>query len=302
MRTEFGNVSVAANELTLPQTKKLVAAHVNSPRVSDNLLIGFDSRHLIFDNGRIFRMQTDVLAAFTPFDNFNYQIRFWEDGTTENFVLLYLDDEKYNLKAGRFYPAFGLRNADHKAFARERTGHGSNVYLDGLSVGADFNGLNLVGETFNEQEQTILGGHAFYNVFLEPISLLAGSSVRWSEKKEDEGGPSNRTFPHAKSLFGGINYDRFTLMGDLDLVGKSNDTLIFYSNFTTRLAYGLYLIGEYNFFDGDRSLKSGVDEFVRVSVELFPLPFVELRPSYTYYTRGALEDQDDFFVQVHFGY
>jgi hypothetical protein len=109
-------------------------------------------------------------------------------------------------------------------------------------------------------------------------------------------------FPHIRALFGGLSWNRFTLMGEADLVGFSSDTLITFANLTTRLTYGLYLVGEYNFFDGDRHVLGDVDEFVRLSCEVFPLPFVEVRPSYTYYTRGALEETDDFFVQVHLGY
>ena len=302
MRTEFGNVSVAANELCLPQSKKLVSAHTKSPRVAKNLLIGFDSRYLVFDNGRIFRMQTDLFAAFTPFDNFYYQFRFWESGITENYALMYFADEKYYVKIGRFYPAFGLRNADHTAYNRQRTGFLSTQYLDGLSAGAQFGGLKVVGEVFNVDEQSIVGGHTTYNYYLHPFGLFAGASFRWSEVKVDGGVPSNRTFPHAKAVFGGVNYDRFTLLGEMDFAGRSNDSLIFYANLTTRLEYGLYLIGEYSFFDADRHYRSPEDEFVRLSMELFPLPFVELRPSYTYYTRGLMKKQDDFFVQVHFGY
>lgn len=299
-RNEFGNHVVAFNELCLPQTKKLVKDHYISPRVAKNLLIGFDSRYLVFDDGYIFRMQTDVYLNVTPFKNFSYQFRFWENGISENYALLYLGEQKYYAKLGRFYPAYGLRNADHKAFNRERTGHPSNLYLDGLSLGYNAGRLKLVGEVFSEGRQNIFGLNATYTAYNFGLNYMAG--VSWRSSEEIENTDSNGRFPFARAVFGGLSYDRFTLMGELDLVGRASDTLIAYANLTSRLTYGLYLIGEYNFFDGNRNAASGVDEFVRLSVELFPLPYVELRPSYTYYTSGVRKNEDDFFVQFHVGY
>lgn len=298
MRNEFGNYSVALNELCLPQTKKLMVERYKPPRLSESVTFGFDTRHLVFDDGRIFRMQTDAYLAVEPLKDFFYHFRFWENGVSEHYALLNFDHQKYFVKAGRFYPAYGLRNADHKAFTRERTGHGSNVYLDGFSVGAEIYEVNITAEIFNPNQRGVYGLHLFRARYCKPFGYLIGTSIRLSEEVAGTTG----AHPNAKAVFGGLSYDRFTLLGELDIAGKGNDTLITYGSLTTRLEYGLYLVVEYNFFDGNRDVADGVDEFVRVSVELFPIPFVELRPSYTYYTRGLLKDQDDFFVQVHFGY
>ncbi|MDH3891143.1 MAG: hypothetical protein OEV49_08655 [candidate division Zixibacteria bacterium] len=298
MRNEYGNHAVGFNELCLPSTKRKLADKYRSPRLSEAVTIGLDSRHLIFDDGRVFRMQTDAFVNAEPIERFSYQLRFGEAGISENYALWRQADDRFYIKAGRFYPAYGLHSSDHKAFVQERTGHGSNVYLDGLSVGALVKGINFVAEAMDESGRGIYGAHLYRASGYGPVGYLVGASLRLPE----ESGGSTGRFPISRALFGGISYDRFTLMGELDLAGKANDTLITYANLTTRLEYGLYLIAEYNFFDGDRSLKSGVDEFMRVSIELYPLPFVQLRPSYTYYTRGIRQDEDDLFLQVHFGY
>lgn len=298
MRNEFGNFSVALNELTLPASKKKVLEYYHSPRVTKALSVGFDSRHLIFDDGRVFRMQTDFFANLEPFQGFSYLMRFTENGITENYALISFADSKYYIKAGRFYPAFGLHNSDHKSYNNERTGHGSNVYLDGLSSGFNYRGFNLSAEIFGDNDQAVYGVHLYKTAYYSNFNFLGGLSLQLSEEING----SNLSHPHAKALFGGIGYDRFSLLGELDFVGQSNDTMIVYSNLTTRLEYGLYLIGEYNFFDGNRDLKDGVDEFVRVSLEFYPIPFFQLRPSYTYYLDGLYKDEDDFFLQLHFGY
>lgn len=298
MRNEFGNYSVALNELTLTSTKKKFVENYKSPRISESVTIGFDTRHLLFDDGYIFRMQTDFYLNLEPYKNFNYFFRIAETGISENFALYSLQDKKYYFKAGRFYPAFGLKNSDHKSFNRERTGHGSNVYLDGLSVGGLFGQVNVSAEIFNTNNQSVYGLHIYRTGICFGANYLIGSSLRLSEKING----SNLGFPEAKSLFGGVNYDRFTLLGEVDLAGSGNDTLIFYTNLTTRLIYGLYLIGEYNYFDGDRDWKNGVDEFWRFSAEFYPIPYFQLRPSYTYYSKGLLKNEKDFFIMIHFGY
>jgi len=298
MRNEFGQHSVAFNELCLPQTKKFFVQHPHSPRLSESVTFGFDTRYLVFDNGRIFRMQTDFYLTAEPLNNIFYHFRFWENGVAEHYALVTLHDQRYYLKVGRFYPAYGLRNADHKAYIRERTGHGSNVYLDGLAMGAQLYGVNVTAEIFNPQQQGVYGLHLFHTRYLKPFGCLIGGSLRYTEVRSGKTQP----FPHTKAVFGGVSYDRFTVLGEMDITGRSNDTLITYFSLTTRLEYGLYVIGEYNFFDGDRAVAGGVDEYLRFSVELFPIPFVELRPSYTVYTEGALQGQKDFFVQLHVGY
>jgi hypothetical protein len=298
MRTEFGNQAVALNELCLQSTKEAVVAKAVKPRVAPSLLVGFDSRYLIFDDGSVLRMQSDVYADFTPFDQLHYAVRFGESGISESYGLIYFDEEHYYVKAGRFYPVFGLRDADHTAYVRSRTGHPPLMYLDGFSLGGDIRGVNLVLEGFRVGERGVFGAHIYGTRVLEPVSLMGGASLRLSEELNG----SNGANPHAKALFAGVSWDRFTLMGETDLVGQSNDTLVTFANLTTRIIYGLYLVGEYNFFDPDRSTVGSVDEFVRVSAEFFPLPYVQLRPSYTYYTRGYLEKTDDYFMQLHLGF
>ncbi len=297
-RTEFGNHSVAFHELCLPQTKKLVEKRFNKPRLSESVLVGFDTRHLVFENGRIFRMQTDAFVTFEPFKEFYYHLRFWENGINENYALLYFDKQKYYLKIGRFAPAYGLRMDDHKSFVREHLGFGSNFYSDGLSLGAEINGINFVGEMFNPDDRFVGIVHIFRPGYLNPFGYLAGLSVRVTETVN----ASNSTYPHTRGIFGGISYDRFTLSGEIDIAGKGNDSVLTYASLNTRIEYGLYFVAEYNFFDPDKHTTSSVEEFVRLSLELYPLPYVQFRPSYTYYTRGILQDEDDFFLMFHVGY
>jgi hypothetical protein len=69
-----------------------------------------------------------------------------------------------------------------------------------------------------------------------------------------------------------------------------------------RVIEGAWLAVDYDFADPDRQMKSGVEEMLTVAAQVYPLPFVEVRPAYLYHTRGPLQDLDEFEVQVHFGY
>jgi hypothetical protein len=297
-RTEFGNYSVALNELTLPQTKEIVAKRYKRSRIGESLIFGFDMRHLLFSDGRLFRMQTDVYLTAEPFKDMFYHIRLGEHGVFENYALVTFKDEKYYLKAGRFYPTFGLHNDDHQAYVRERSGFGPLEYLDGAAIGVEQFGVNFSAEFFNQEQRGIYGLHAFRAGSVGPLGYLAGTSLRLAE----EHGGSTGQFPTARALFGGLSFNRFTALGEVDLNGKHVDTVIYYGALYGRVEYGLWLVGEYNFFDGNRHVASGVDEFVRLSAEFYPIPFFELRPSLTYYTRGFRDNQHEWFLQIHFGY
>ena len=61
---------------------------------------------------------------------------------------------------------------------RERVGFGSNVYRDGLSVGAEFYDVEIITEYYNSGDRFIFSGHAFYPGFLDPIRYLIGGAVR----------------------------------------------------------------------------------------------------------------------------
>jgi hypothetical protein len=302
-RNEFGNHAVAFEELCLQSTKKLLADKYKQPRVSEALLVGFDSRWLIFDDPRILRMQSDLYLTFTPFRNFNYHLRLGPVGgntvqVSEQYALMTFKDIKYWIKAGTFYPSFGLRQDDHTSYTRTKTLHLPNSYWDGISVGAEVHDVNLTAEAFNQNGQGIYNLHAFRAGYLNPLGYLIGGS--WQQSERVNGATGN--YPRAKALFGALNWDRFTVLGEGDLIGATNDSVAIYGAATARLTWGLYLTGEYNFFDPDRHLKTGTEQFVRLSIDFYPIPFVKIRPSYTHYTPSYLGERDDFFVQLHIGY
>lgn len=298
-RTEYGNFATGLNELTLPSTKRWFASRYRKPRVGESVIVGFDLRYLALDDGRFFRMQTDGFVTLEPIKEMYYHMRIGDQGVTENYALLTLSDNTYSARIGTFTPSVGLHVEDHTAFIRERAGNGPEVYLDGLSLAAEVSGVNMIAEVFSPGEQAMVDFSAYRPGSFGPFGYLAGGSYRLTE----EIGPDDfGLYPHLKSLYGGLAYDRLTALGEMEMIGKGNDQIAAYASLTGRIEYGLYLTAEYNFFDPNRRLETGVEEFWRFSVDFYPIPFLEIRPSYTTYTEGALDGTDQFFLQFHMGY
>jgi hypothetical protein len=299
MRNEYGNFTTALNELCIPPTREIAAKQYKSPRIAPGLTVGFDTRHLFLGrNYSFFRMQTDFYATVEPMSNLFYSVRFTENGIRENYAMMEFGDQKFSLRAGRFSPAFGLRNEDHTSYNRERTGNGSNTFLDGVAGSAELFGADLMVEGFDQFGRGVYGVHVMRSGYVAPFGYLIGGSARFTEKVDDSYG----TFPWAQSVFGGLSFDRVTTMGEVDFVGRHSDTLVFYGNLTVRPVWGVYLIGEYSFMDPNRRYETGIDEFVRASINCYPISFVMISPSYTFYTHGPFVGSNDWYIQFHVGY
>lgn len=299
MRNEFGNFAVSYNELCLQSTKKMVEPYRLKPRISDNVTYGLDYRMLYLDQGRFFRMQTDFYLNVELLKNISYNLTFGQTYVKDSYLLLKFKAEHYWVKAGRFYPAYGLRDSDHNAYVRTVPFLGPELNVDGISVGGNFfDGSNVTLEFYEPDGQRVTTLHSFRASAIGSIGFMTGFSWRQSEAING----SYRGYPISKSIYGGVSYDRFTLMGEVGSVGKGNEQRTLYAQMASRIVYGLYFISEYNFHDPDWSAKTGTNEFLRFSFEFFPIPFVELRPAITYIGQGLRKDQVDFFVQLHVSY
>lgn len=299
MRNEFGNFAVAYNERCLQATKKLVEPNKFRPRLSDNVTFGFDYRALYIEAGRTLQMQADLYLVVELLRHVSYNLTLGQSNVRDSYLMLKLKDEQYWVKLGRFYPAFGLRDPDHNAYVRTVPLLGPELAVDGASVGGNFfNGSNISLEFYALAGQQIVTLHSFRAGALGPVGFLTGLSWRESEEMPD----GYRGFPVAKAVFGGLSYGRLTALGEVGAVGKGNEQRTAFAQLSARLAYGLHLLSEYNFHDPEWNVKSGKNEFWRFSLEVFPIPFVEIRPSATLIGAGPRKNQVDYFIQFHVTY
>ncbi|MCC6963543.1 MAG: hypothetical protein IT585_09855 [candidate division Zixibacteria bacterium] len=299
MRNEFGNFAVAYNERCLQATKEWLGPNKLRPRLSDNVTFGLDYRALYIESGRTLQMQADLYLAVELLKHVSYNLTLGQSNVRDSYLLLKFKDEHYWIKAGRFYPAFGLRDPDHNAYVRTVPLLAPELTVDGLSIGGNFlNGSNITLEFYAQEGQRVLTFHSFRAGAVGPVGFLTGVSWRQSEELPD----GYRFNPIAKSAFGGLSYGRLTALGEVGAVGKGNEQRTAYGQLAARIMYGLHVLAEYNFHDPDWHVKSGTNEFWRLSIECFPIPFVEVRPAATIIGAGPRKNQVDYFIQFHVTY
>ncbi len=299
MRNEYGNHSVGFNELTLQSTKRYFTPYKLRPRLTQNLSFGLDYRMLYLERGEFFRMQSDLYLSLEMLQGVSYNLTFSQTDVKFSYLLIKLKDETLWARIGRFYPAFGLRDPDHNAFTRTVPLLTPELAVDGISLGGKFfGGSNIFLEFYEPGGQRVATLHSFRAGNLGPFGFLTGLS--WREAEAING--SYRNFPIAKSIFGGLSYDRLTLLLEAGSVGKGNDQRTFYSQLAARVTWGLYLLAEYNYHDPDWSRKNGTNQKYAFSIECFPIPFIEFRPSLVYYSEGLRAEHVDWFIQMHVHY
>ncbi len=240
-----------------------------------------------------------------------------------------LDDFDILLRAGRFYPAFGIHFANHTVFTRERLGFGPaaqdtglEVTLDSRYFGAAIALLNgTFGEVFDLPKQT----HRAFDkaalarvetrLMLGPMRISAGGSVYY-----------NQDFDRANPLFapridpdlarqgldelraGGfftLNLGRLSLLGDAALVrdryyaeglGRAEGAAG-YLELDLLLIQGLEALVGWEVADPDLHAGGRLDHRLSLALELFPLPFSEVRAM----VRQQLGDTEitDFVLFLH---
>ncbi len=301
MRNEFGHAT-AYNELALQQTRSLLGDYKATSRLTDNVTYGVDYRLLYEKNLSFFRMQSDFYLSLEMLKHTTFNLTFSPGTFRESFLLLKLKGDKYWIKAGEFFPAFGLRDADHNEYIETVPQILPQPSVDGLSLGGNFfDGSNITVEYYRPNGQSVGTFHSFRAGGLGPLNFLVGLSWRQSQNKGGNIGYGN--FPIAKEVFGGLSYDRLTLLLAAGAVGKGNEQRTAYMQLEGRVIDGVYLLSEYNYYDPDWRNRTGVSQFYKFSCEFFPVPFVELRPSLVLERpRFQSKFTSRYLVQLHVNY
>jgi len=207
------------------------------------------------------------------------------------------------VKAGRMFPAFGLRVQDDQAFIRARSGYTFQNPDEGGEIGIQ-PGPFFFATTVTNGSKSIAGPKDVqatfngYGVFEDvPIvrSVTAGGSfARQSNKR------------NVSAFYAGSNLWRFTYLGELDVI---NDRQL--STRTQRDKFASY--GELDFLVFDWLNLRGVFEFVKVSRDrdqtryvIGAEPFINrvIQPRILYRinngVRGRPQDnQDELWLELH---
>ena len=299
MRNEYGHFTMSVNELTLAASKEKFLKSYRPPRLSERTLLGADLRWKGSEDGSFKRFQTNLYFSYEPFSHSYINLNFTSSGIDESYLLL--TNEKASLygQLGKMFPAFGLRYEYQSSFVGANAG-----YPHGKSVeGVLFGGRALYHETqlfvFNGPgEQNVVLGNVMNYGWLGQMSYLYGASVSYGEKLNGSYG----AYRPAKAGYAGVGFKGHSLMSEFDLVGERNESYALLVAATARVMQGVWLHGDYNFYEPDRSYLTGVDEFVRGAVEFWPMPFVEINPAIIMRTAGPVAGDKEYELLAHLAF
>ncbi len=263
------------------------------------------------------RLSRDI-SANARFDLVN--AAYGERSGPEVFVLARVLPGRWYLKGGDFLPAFGTRIDDHTAYTRggDLGSIPGAVALPGLLFTPNYKDIGLeVGGTAGDLEisAAVMNGtgnavrldfrdaKAFivrleYAASVSGVNLVVGSSGYHFDAYRMGG------------VHAGIGADFFALYGEADFtknriafsgfsIDRSADQMAAFLAADVRIVRGIWFTGKVDRFDPARGTPS--DEFTRytLGLELFPWPFIELRPQLRLAAEPADVDNNSALLQLH---
>lgn len=225
----------------------------------------------------------------------------------EHYVM-YQRDALY-IRAGRFFPIFGLRTADHTAYTRRYLGFG--ILEEPYGVAAGWAGTTWEGHVhaYVPRPVAFLGAGprsrgvaaSYERRFLEDRAAL-GAQVRWATSEVDRiataGGVGKRWFDRAGLLLQGeLDVQHQDIVGDL----PGRWQLAAHAGATQTLARGLLLGLTLHRWQPDLGVRSARDA-VDVDVQWFPWAHVELHLLGRVSAQGNNFDEPGFLslLQLHY--
>ena len=304
---------------------------VFDPRINDNITLGADFRTQFLylpDTGQsTFHMMTaslygDVrltrdISACVRFDLVNTGYGVWSG--PEVYVLARVLPGRWYIKGGDFLPAYGTRIDDHTGYTRGgdiRPAPGSSGlpgllfvpnYKDiGLEIGGAAGNLEIAAGIFNGSGNAgrldFRDGKAFtarleYAFAAGGANMIVGSSGYVFDAYRMGGfhaGIGTETF----ALYGEVDFRRNRIAGDFT-IDSSPDAMAAFAAAEYRVSRGVWATAKYDIFDPARGSSS--DEFTRITLglELFPVPFIELRPQFRIASEHPSVGNNSALLQLH---
>ena len=331
MRTQ-GGVMYGKNILSMISPKDQVFPI--SPKISNNLSIGFDYRTQYLYSQELKRtdfqdmtgsiyLNADISEKINIFSRYDVVNSLWEGYA----VARILPNDSY-IKVGSFSPNFGIRLDDHTAYTRggdfgllfsKGTIQGliyNPYYLEnGIEIGANINDITLLtASVARNKANNILSTDPNFTARLQLTPsigklglLFGGSYVSTKAKFNDPVSGIQSILPtQLYGGFAGLGYERFTLMGEYDIADTylSNNTkssaLMIEASY--QLIVGLEAVVRYDRFDPNLDMVNDEHSHVIVGFEFFPYSFVEIRPQYRFNIETPDVPNDAFILQFHFWY
>ncbi|MFQ5638333.1 MAG: hypothetical protein ACE5IR_10115 [bacterium] len=208
----------------------------------------------------------------------------------ELFGLLQNLPLKSYLKIGRMLLPYGLRLLNDDAFIRNRTGYTYSGHDIAAEVGVEPGPISLVA-----------------NVTRNQLSLVGSTVFRRFRVGGSYGRNIRQSGEYVLGAFAGLNFGRFTLLGEGDFIRNKNTDLDQFAglaelNFLIRR--GLNFKATYEFFDRNRDVPNDRDgqERITLGLEPFITQFLQLGIFYRinrFIPQNTSLNQDQLTVQFH---
>jgi len=262
------------------------------PKIGKHLSIGTDFRELFLlesENSVLappqgfFPMQGDIYLAFQLDPRFLLYYDRGMSNTYEMFGLANVLPWDGYVKVGRFVPPYGWRFDDHTMFVRDDEGFAPPANTDGgVEVGfapdpvdvqiALVNGNR--GSTLDNDRRLAVSGNASSRFHLGAVNGLLGVAGYTQ--------PGITVDINNAGVFGYLSGWKVTWVAQNDWTrqqpagGAAVNGLVSSQELTVLLRRGIELKGTYDFFDPDRSLKTGSKDRWGAGFDIMPRSFIVL--------------------------
>jgi len=292
-----------------------------SPKLNDNISIGLDFR------GQFLYSQKNKKADFQDMSGsiytnimlskkiniisrYDFVQQIWE----AYGVASILPNNGY-IKGGAFQPYYGIRIDDHTAYTRG--GDLSTFFSTGARSGLIYNPLYVeagleLGLYFSDFIffTTSIGSDVNTHTFSEDLAYTA--RLEFNPKIGKVGLMFGGSYSAAKDSvdfyggFGGIGYDRFTLLAEFDraknLTGTNVSSNLLMVQATYVIIIGLEAYVRYDWMDPDVDADNDDIAHLILGFEFVPYSFIEIRPQYRILIEEPSVDNNAVVLQFHFYY
>jgi hypothetical protein len=302
------------------------------PRIGESITLGADARtqflYLPSNDSSTFHMMTvslygDVrlgrdVSFFMKFDLVN--TAYGERSGPEAFLLARVLPGRWYVKGGDFLPAYGIRIDDHTGYTRggdlgsipgatSLPGliFGPNYKDIGLEVGGALGGMEIAAGVYNGtgngSRLGFSGDKAFVarleygfsagevNAFLGSSGYVFGDYLMGGVHAGIGAGPF--------ALYGEADFTRFRMSPSGYLIDGAPDAMAAFAAAEYRLFRGVWLTAKYDVFDPTRGSPADNDTRVTLGLELFPLPFIEVRPQFRITGEHPSVENNLALLQLH---
>jgi hypothetical protein len=292
-----------------------------SPKLNENISIGLDFRGQFLYSQQNKKadfqdMSGSIYANFALSKKINVISRYdFVQKIWEAYGITHILPNNGYVKGGAFQPYYGLRLDDHTAYTRggdfallRENGARSGLIYNPFYVEAGLElGLYISDFVFFT---TSIGSDVNTRTFSEDLAYTA--RLEFNPKAGKVGFLLGGSYAAAKDsvdfygAFGGIAYDRFTLLAEFDraknLTGTNINSNLLMAQATYVIIIGLEAYVRYDWMDPNVDAANDEIAHLILGFEFVPYSFIEFRPQYRFLIEEPSVDNNAIVLQFHLYY